>query len=494
MKHQHVDLKSIAWDVMEKYGFNPRFSQEALAQADHLSAKEHIVIKKGLKDLRGLLWSSIDNVDSEDLDQIECVQEGKNGEIHVKVAISDVDSLVSIHSPIDSHASYNGTSVYPGIITFHMLPDQLCKGSTSLLPEQDRYAIIIEYTVLSEGRVIPGAIYQGVVRNKAKLVYEDVGDWLEGTGPIPPLIAQINGMKRQIELQYEAAKRLRMYRRKQGALDLETLEPLVVMKGDTVIDLIIQRQNAARNLIEEFMVAANETMVYFLEKAKLPMIQRVVRVPKYWEEIRLIGAKYGERLPMHPDARSLSLFLTKRREADPERFPDLSLAVVKLLGSGEYVLFVPGKKPIGHFALAVSDYTHGTAPNRRYVDLIIQRLIKSALLGLKTPYTVKELDEKAQWLSGREKAANKVERFMRKSAAAVLLKPRIGESFEGFVTGSSEKGTYIRLIQPPAEGKIVRRGNGLKVGQKVMVQLLKTDPYNGHIDFEYLHTIKEERD
>jgi len=489
MKHQYVDLKSIAWETMEKYGFAPRFSREVIHEAERLSQNHHVQIKKGIRDLRGLLWSSIDNVDSEDLDQIEYVKEGENGEIHVKIAISDVDQYVPKGSKTDAHAGHNGTSVYPGIVTFHMLPDQLCKGISSLLPGQDSHAIIIEYTVMPDGEVRHGNIYQGVVRNKAKLVYEEIGDWLMGYGPVPPQVATIEGMKRQIELQNEAAVRLRAYRRRQGALDLETLEAQVISDGETVTDLIIQKQNAARYLIEEFMVAANGTVVLFLENAGLPMIQRVVRVPKYWEEIRRIASGYGENLPVHPDAKSLSSFLSKQRAADPERFPDLSLTIVKLMGSGEYVPFIPGKNPIGHFALAVTDYTHGTAPNRRYVDLIIQRLIKSVLHGTKPPYTIRELEEKAEWLSGREKAANKVERFMRKSAAAVLLKPRIGDVFEAFVTGASEKGTYVRLIHPPAEGRVVRRESGLKVGQKVVVKLLRTDPYNGHIDFEYQHDV-----
>lgn len=489
MKEQRVNLKTIAWNTMEKYGFIPRFSSEVIHETNSLTPEHHIKIKKGVKDLRGLLWSSIDNWDSEDLDQIEFVKEGSDGEIHVKIAISDVDHYVTKRSHIDKHAGYNGTSVYPGIITFHMLPDRLCKGISSLLPGQDCYAIIIEYTVLPDGEVRHGNIYRGVVRNKAKLVYEEIGDWFEGNIPVPAIVTETEGLKKQLELQNEAAMRLRAHRRRQGALDLETLEAEVVSDGETVTDLVIQKQNAARCLIEEFMVAANGTMAVFLENAGLPMIHRVVRVPKYWEEIRLVAAKFGEKLPVHPDAKSLSSFLTKQREADPERFPDLSLTVVKLMGSGEYVPYIPGKKPIGHFALAVADYTHGTAPNRRYVDLIIQRLIKSVLLGTKTPYNIRELDAKAEWLSSREKAANKVERFMRKSAAAMLLKPRIDEVFEGFVTGASEKGTYVRLVNPPAEGRVMQKESGLKVGQKVMVKLLKTDPYNGHIDFEFLHDI-----
>ncbi|PWR69542.1 RNB domain-containing ribonuclease [Methanospirillum stamsii] len=490
MKKKYVDLKTIAWDAMERYGFIPRFPHDVIHETGRLVPEHHIHSRKGIKDLRNLLWSSIDNPDSEDLDQIEYASPGENGDIHIKIAISDVDYYVTKDSSIDRHANHNGTSVYPGVITFHMLPDRLCKGISSLLPGEDRHAIITEYDVHPDGSVKHGEIYRAIVRNKAKLVYEEIGDWLESKIPVPQFIKETPGLEGQIRLQNEAAVRLRAFRRKKGALDLETLEAQVVSDGETVTDLVIQKQNPARCLIEEFMVAANGTMVFFLENADLPMIHRVVRVPKYWEEIRMVAAKYGTKLSEHPDAKGLSTFLTKQHEADPERFPDLSLTIVKLMGSGEYVPFIPGKVPIGHFALAVTDYTHGTAPNRRYVDLIIQRLIKSVLLGTKSPYRVSELNDKAEWLSGREKAANKVERFMRKSAAALLLKPRIGDTFSGFITGASEKGTYVRLISPPAEGRVMKRESGLHVGQKVVVRLMKADPINGHIDFEFLNLEK----
>ncbi|NLV27684.1 MAG: RNB domain-containing ribonuclease [Methanomicrobiales archaeon] len=486
MKQKKIDLKTIAWDAMERYGFVPRFPPDVINETNKIVPESQIIAKKGIKDLRDLLWSSIDNEDSEDLDQIEYAEMGNNDEIHIRVAISDVDKYVPKNSYIDKHAAYNGTSVYPGIITFHMLPDRLCKGVTSLLPGNDCYAIIIEYDVLLDGSVRHGDIYRGIIRNKAKLVYEEIGDWLEDKTAVPDCVKKVEGLKEQLLLQNKAATRLRASRRKKGALDLETLEATVISDGETVTDLIIQPQNAAKCLIEEFMVAANETIVIFLEKSGHPMIHRIVRVPKYWEEIRVVAARYGAKLPEHPDAKTLSAFLTRQRESDPERFPDLSLTVVKLMGSGEYVPFIPGKEPIGHFALAVTDYTHGTAPNRRYVDLIIQRIIKSVLTKSKSPYHIRELDEKAEWLSGREKAANKVERFMRKSAAAVLLKPDIGKEFDGFVTGASDKGTYVRLVDPPAEGRVMKREYGLRVGQKVIVKLLKTDPLNGHIDFEYL--------
>ena len=483
---QIVDLKTIAWNVVEKYGFKPRFPKELLQNIRRLNNTPPQFYGKDYIDLRHLIWSSIDNFDSMDLDQTEYCERGINGDIHVKVAISDVDHLVPKFSPADRHAGYNGTSVYTGIITFPMLPDELSKGITSLLPGQDCMALIIEFIVHQDGKFTPGNIYRGIVSNKAKLVYEETGDWLEGIKSFPDSYKNNQELMSQLRLQNEAAEKLRTARKKLGALDLETLEAHLVIKDDIVTDLVVQKQNAARCLIEEFMVASNSTIVSFLEKAGLPMIQRVVRVPKYWNEIRLTAEEYGVSLPLHPDAKELSHFLISRKIADPERFPDLSLTIVKLLGNGEYVSYIPGKAPIGHFALAVSDYTHGTAPNRRYVDLIIQRLIKSVLDDQNYPYNIPELNERAEWLTGREKAANKVERYMRKAAAAVILKPRIGDNFEGFITGASIKGTYIRLISPPAEGRVVIGENGLKVGRKVIVKLIKTDPYNGHLDFEYV--------
>ena len=481
-----MDLKAIAWDAMEKYGFIPRFPGDIKHDLKKMKNSTQISTGKDITDLRELLWSSIDNVDSMDLDQIEYCEPLVNGDILVKIAISDVDNIVSKHSHTDMHALYNGTSVYTGVMTFPMLPHKLSEKITSLLPGQDCMAIIIEYIVHKDGNFSPGEIYRGIVSNKAKLIYEEIGDWLEGKKANPDIIEENSKLKKQILLQNEAALRLKKRRQEMGALNFETIEVEVKKEGDIVTDLIIQKQNAARNLIEEFMVAANSTIASFIEKAEFPMIQRIVRVPKYWEEIRSTVGEFGVLLPLNPDSKALNKFLISQKIKDPERFPDLSLTIVKLMGSGEYVSYIPGKEPIGHFALGVTDYTHGTAPNRRYVDLIIQRLIKSVLDKKKDPYSIKELEEKAQWLTGREKAANKVERYMRKAAAAVLLKSRIGEEFKGFVTGASEKGTYVRLTSPPVEGRIMTGETGLKVGQKVIVRLTKTDPYLGHLDFGFI--------
>jgi ribonuclease R len=487
MTNQHgVDLTAIAWAAMEHYGFTPGFPPSVLREVNALSKELFPDGRKGLRDLRSLLWSSIDNHDSMDLDQLEVCEEGSNGEIRVMVAIADVDAYVPKSTRTDRHAAHNGTSVYTGVETFPMLPDILSKGITSLLPGMDRMAVVIEYRVFPDGSTGHRDIYRAIVLNRAKLIYEEVGDWLEGVGPMPQAVRKLPGLAEQVLLQHEAALRLKRRRLEQGALVLETIEAQPVMDGAQVSDLVVQKQNLARCLIEEFMVAANGTMVEYLGDAGLPMIQRVVRTPKNWEGIMFLAAELGEALPEKPDAQALTRFLVRQKSADPEHFPDLSLAVVKLMGPGEYVPFNPGTVPIGHFALAVTDYTHGTAPNRRYVDVIIQRLIKSVLGGEPCPYTLNELEDLSFWLTDREKSSQKVERFVRKAAAAVLLRDRIGESFDAFVTGAADKGTYVRLIALPAEGRVVQGQYGLRVGQKVRVRLKATDPYKGFIDFEHI--------
>jgi len=482
-KNKFIDLKAIAWDAMRKYGFEPGFSNAVMKEVESLDETNDPDFGSNVQDLRSLLWSSIDNYDSMDLDQIEYCERGPGDEIHVKVAIADVDHFVPKQSRTDLRAAHNGTSVYTGVEIFPMLPDRLSKGISSLLPGDDHRAIVIEYAVLADGDVREGAIYRALVSNKAKLIYEEVGEWLDGERTIPERVSAVPGLEEQIRLQALVMSRLKKYRMKQGALELETIEAEPIAENGIVRDIVVQKMNAARFIIENFMIAANGTMVDFLGKAGIPMIQRVVRVPKYWDEIVMTAAAYREKLPREPDSKALSLFLLKRKEADPERFPDLSLTIVKLLGPGEYMTLEPGEPPTGHFGLAVTDYTHGTAPNRRYVDLVNQRLVKSVLDGKECPYTTHELYELSTWLSDREKGSKKVERFMRKAAAAVLLKDRIGETFEALVTGVTEHGIYARMISPPAEGRIMEGEQGLRVGQKIIVRLLRTDPYNGFIDF-----------
>lgn len=478
-----VDLRAVARKAMEQYGFEAEFPADLISEVNSLE-DEAETAGKDAKDLRGLLWSSIDNSDSEDLDQIEYCETGQGGEIIVKVAIADVDLYVPECSPADEHAHRNTTSIYTDVETYSMFPDRLSKGLSSLLPDEDRVAMVVEFTVLPSGGVQPGEIYRALVRNKAKLVYEEVGDWLEGKGEIPDVVAGVSGLDEQLRLQDEASQKLEEYRVEQGALELETLEVRAILKQGEVSGLEVVHENRARQLIENFMVAANGVMSGFLEKARILTIQRVVRTPKDWEGIVEVAKAHGASLPPEPDARALSVFLADQRKADPETFPDLSLTIVKLLGAGEYVMYDNFKPSIGHFCLAVQDYTHGTAPNRRYVDVVIQRLLKAVLEGKQSPYSEEELSEIAYWCTDRERASKKVERFMKKAEAAFILSGRVGQSFNSIVTGVSEHGTYARLIEPPVEGRIIRGGRNLKVGQRIVVKLIKLNPDKGFIDFE----------
>ncbi len=481
-----ADLKAIAWEAMKKWDFRPQFPMTVRQEVEEIKDILPKNLPAGTRDLRDLLWCSIDNFDSEDLDQIQHCEKKEKGKTTIRIGIADVDYFVPKNSKTDRHALHNGTSVYLGVVTFPMLPDKLSKGISSLLPDVDRLAIVMEYTVFPNGDTEPGEIYRAIVRNKAKLVYEEVGDWLEGKGPIPEKIEDTPGLKEQVILQNKIAQQMNAFRMERGALDLDTLEANAVVKDEKVLNMVVVQKNMARSIIEELMVGGNGTMVAFLTKAGVPMVQRVVKVPKYWDEIVLLASTYGEHLPESPDAKALSVFLTKQRHKDPERFPDLSLTVVKLLGPGIYMCLEPGQPPTGHFSLAVMDYTHSTAPNRRYPDIINQRILKSVLDGKECPYSVQDLIDLTAWLTDREMASKKVERFMRKAAAAELLADRIGETFDALVTGATEKGTYVRLIEPPAEGRVVRKERGLKVGMKVRVRLLATDPFNGFIDFEFV--------
>jgi ribonuclease R len=481
---RNVDLKAVARKAMEQYGFEALFPVAVMAEVEALDDHAPEKAESGVRDLRGLLWSSIDNADSEDLDQIEYCEMGQNNEILVRVAVADVDLYVPKGSFADAHAHRNTTSVYAGIEVYPMFPDRLSKNLSSLRADEDRLAVVIEFVVLPGGEFRPGGIYRALVKNKAKLVYEEVGTWLEGKGPLPKTVSDVSGLEAQLRLQDEASLRLGDYRVERGALELDTLDAKTVIHEENVSDLVVVKGNRAMYLIENFMIAANGVMSGFLESANVPIIQRVVRIPKDWNEIVDVAKARGTSLPATPDAWALSKFLANQKKADPEGFSDLSLTIVKLLGAGEYVMFDRYQPHVGHFCLAVTDYTHATAPNRRYVDLIIQRLLKATLEKAPSPYNNEELSQVATWCTDREKASKKVERFMIKAAAAVLLAGKIGRIFDAIVTGASEKGTYVRLIAPPAEGRMMRGAEGLKVGQRVMVRLINLDPNRGFIDFE----------
>lgn len=466
---------------MTERGLWPDFSRDVLGELDRL--KGPAATPADLPDLRRLSWISIDNDDSRDLDQLSVAEELPKGDVRIRVAVADVDSLVSAGSALDRHAGHNTTSVYTPAQIFPMLPARLSTDLTSLNEDEDRAATVVDMTVDRDGEISSSAVSRAAVRNHAKLAYDAVSEGLEGRAPFPGRARESEEIARQLRIQDAVAQRLRARRYERGALELETIEPRPLFEDDDVVDLTVDRKNRARELIEDFMIAANGVTARFLAEEGIAALRRVVRSPERWERIVKVAAENGESLPSEPDSRALEEFLARRRRADPLRFPDLSLVIIKLMGSGEYVVERPGQTGAGHFGLAVRDYTHSTAPNRRYPDLITQRLLKAALSGGGTPYRAADLEPLAQHCTEMEDAANKVERQVRKSAAALLLEHRLGQRFDGVVTGASEKGTWVRVFQPPVEGKLVHGWEGLEVGDRVRVKLISTDVPRGFIDF-----------
>ena len=475
------ELQSIAHEAMLQRGLLPDFSPAVLAETNQIT-QAAAASGASIRDLRSLLWASIDNDDSRDLDQLS-VAEPVGGAVKVLVAIADVDALVKKASAIDGHAWTNTTSVYTAAEIFPMLPEKLSTNLTSLGEGQERLAIVVEMVIAADGTMTASDIYRAVVLNRAKLAYNGVAAWLEGTAPAPPKLAAVPGLDEQLRIQDRAAQALKRVRLAHGALRLETLEVQAVFDDGALADLLPDEKNRAKELIEDFMIAANGVTAKYLDKKRLPSLRRVLRTPKRWDRIVALAAESGEQLPPTPDAAALNAFLTKRRDVDPVRFPDVSLSVIKLLGSGEYVLEAPGQPSEGHFGLAVKDYTHSTAPNRRFPDLITQRLVKAALTGQPTPYTNDELTTLARHCTEQEDNAAKVERQVGKSAAALLLGSRIGARFDAIVTGASDKGTWVRISGPTAEGRVVRGFEGLDVGDRVRVELVRTDVARGFIDF-----------
>jgi exoribonuclease II len=466
-------------------GLETDFAADALVQLDAIRGPS--VADGEIKDLRSLLWCSIDNDDSEDLDQLTVAEDLGNGTVRILVAVADVDALVAKATPIDRHASKNTVSVYVAGHVYPMLPERLSTDLTSLNPDMDRVSLVVAYAVKPDGSLGESSVSRALVHNRAKLAYNAVAAWLDGLGPLPEAAARVPGMDKQLRTQDEVATRLRRVRHERGALDLESLESRPVFSGDAVVGLHADKSNRANWLIEDFMIAANGVVARFLADKARPSLRRVVRAPERWAKIVEKAAEYGESLPTEPSAIALESFLTRRRAADPLRFPDLSLVIVKLMGSGEYIVERPGEAPIGHFGLAVTDYSHATAPNRRFPDLVTHRLLKAALTGAPSPYSVEELGALASHCTMQEGAAAKVERQVRKSAAALLLEQRVGESFDGVITGASDKGTWVRVFDPPVEGRVERGAEGLRVGDKVRVRLLSTDFERGFIDFACAH-------
>ena len=476
-------LRSIAFRAMRERGLEPEFPPAALAEAAALSGAPK-TSEEPTRDLRTLLWCSIDNDDSRDLDQLSVAEALPDGSVQVLVAIADVSAAVPKGSPVDLHAAKNTTSVYtPGVI-FPMLPEKFSTDLTSLNDRQDRLAVVIAFVVSPDGTLTSSDVYGAVVRNHAKLAYNAVGAWLAGGGPLPPAAAAVPGMDEQLRMQDRTAQALSAIRHEHGALDFDTVELQAVFDGDVLRDVQPQTRNRAKELIENLMVAANGVTARFLDRRAFPVLRRVVRSPERWDRIRAVAAETGDDLPAAADAKALGVFLACRKEASPATFPDLSRTVIRLLGSGEYVVDPPGEEPPGHFGLAVRDYTHSTAPNRRFPDLLTQRLVKAALASHPSPYSIDELEHLAAQCTKQEDAANKVERQVRKAAAALVMESRVGEHFDAFVTGASPKGTYVRVSAPPIEGKLMKGESGLDVGDRLSVKLVRVNVERGFIDFE----------
>ena len=475
-------LKVIARRVMVQRGLLPDFSPAALAETNAMT-KAAIEAGASIRDLRGLLWCSIDNDDSRDLDQLSVAEPMAGDTVKILVAVADVDALVKTGSAVDAHAQTNTTSVYTAAEIFPMLPEKLSTDLTSLGEGQERLAIIIEMAVAGAGAVVASDVYRAVVLNKAKLAYNAVGAWLEGTAPAPPKLTAVPGLDEQLRIQDRVAQAMKSLRHQHGALTLDTLQTRAVFDGDVLADLRPDEKNRAKELIEDFMIGANGVTAKYLASRAFPSLRRVLRSPERWARLVELAAGLGGHLPPTPSAQALEAFLAQRRQADPGRFPDLSLSVIKLLGSGEYVVELPGQNTEGHFGLAVKDYTHSTAPNRRFPDLVTQRLLKTAIAHRPAPYRNDELDELARHCTEQEDNADKVERQVQKSAAALLLAPRVGQQFDAIVTGASGKGTWVRILQPSVEGKVVRGFEGLDVGDRVRVELLSTDVDRGFVDF-----------
>jgi len=474
-------LAAIAHRAMLERGLEPDFP--LAAQKELAAIVGPAKSTDNVRDLRNLLWASIDNDDSRDLDQLTVAEALAGGQVRILVAVADVDALVHKGSALDAHAAHNTTSVYTPAAIFPMLPEALSTNLTSLNEDQDRIAIVADIVFKEDGSLVSSELYRAFVHNRAKLAYNSVAAWLTGTGPAPKRIAETPGLDENLRLQFRIAQRLTGLRHNHGALSLQTLEARVIFAGNALASLELAQTNGATQLIEEFMVAANAVVAIYLAKKNFPSLRRVLRDPERWQRIVELAAELKEQLPAAPDAIALEGFLTRRRAAAPEKFADLSLSIIKLIGRGEYAVDLPGGETSGHFALAVKDYSHSTAPNRRFPDIITQRLLKAAMAGASQPYTIPELTDLAKHCTDQEDAATKVERQVNKSAAALLLSGKIGQQFDAIVTGAGDKGTWVRLNQPPTEGRLTQGAQGLKVGDHVRVKLILTDVQRGFIDF-----------
>jgi exoribonuclease-2 len=473
-------LQRIARTAMADHGLLTDFPPPALAELEAIKARAGVAA--GARDLRDLLWASIDNNHSPDLDQITVAEAMPDGAARILVALADVDSLVKKGTALDEHARWNTTSVYTAAEVFPMLPEDLSTGLTSLNCGEDRMAVVVDIRVDAGGSLLGSDLYMARVRNHAKLAYPGVAAWLEG-GAAPEALSAVPGLEANLRLQDRVAQKLKGLRHLHGALTLHSAEATPVFDGDRIRDLAAEEKDRAKALIEDFMIAANGVSARYLTAGNYPSLRRVVRTPKRWDRIVAVAGEHGTRLPEAPDPVALEAFLGQAEAADPLRFPDLSLTIVKLLGKGEYVAEQPGAAAPGHFGLAVKDYAHATAPNRRFADLVTQRMLKAAMEAGPCPYTMEELGQLAARCTREEDAAGKVERQVGKSAAALFLEDRIGQRFDAIVTGAAAKGTWVRIFSPPTEGRLLEGTAGLEVGRRVQVQLTAVDVERGFIDF-----------
>ncbi len=479
--HHPFDLEAAARQSMVEHGFEPDFPPEAKHELVALAA-DPPKANATAEDLRHLLWSSIDNDTSRDLDQIEYAETLPNGNVRLLIGIADVDAYVPKGSAIDRHAAVETVTVYSGVRNFPMLPEELSTGLTSLLDGEDRTCVVTEFVLDTKNLVVSSRVYPALAQNKAQLAYNGVGAWLDGRAEAPAKVVASVELQAQLKLQDAIAQRLRAERYERGALNIETIETHAVLQGDA-IDIQTQQKNAATELIEDFMIAANGVVARTLRENRIASIRRIVKTPKRWDRIVELAAQLGAKLPVEPDSKALNDFLCRRKEEDPDHFADLSLAVVKLMGPGEYVLERPDDPPEGHFGLAVEDYTHSTAPNRRYADLVTQRLVKAMIAGEAPPYSDDELAAIAANCTTKATAERKVEREMQKRIAAVAMRHRIGEIFHAIVTGVTDRGTFVRTLAPHVDGMLVHGQDGVDVGDKLTVKLVRTDPWHGFIDF-----------
>jgi exoribonuclease-2 len=479
------DLNAAALQTVTDNGFHPQFPPAALAELTALVP----LATPGAVDQRNLLWSSIDNDSSRDLDQIEVAEQLGDGRIRVLVGIADVDAYVRKGMALDAHAQAETTTVYAEVRTFPMLPEQLSTGLTSLLENADRAAVVVEYIVATDGAVTGARSYPATVRNKAQLTYNSVGPWLDGTAAAPPKVAASPELQAQLKLQNTAAQRLLEARHRLGALSFERTETTAVIENGHVTGLQAAKKNSAGMLIENFMVAANEAMARTFVDKKVSSIRRVVSQPERWDRIVELAKRVGVALPSQPDVKALNEFLLQRKQVDPDHYADLSLSVIKLLGPGVYKMQRPGDDDGGHFSLAAHDYTHSTAPNRRFADVVTQRILKALEAGAPPPYSDDELNSIATHCTEREDAARKVERTMQKRIAAVAMSGKVGQTFLAMATGVSNKGTFVRVIDPPMEGRLMQGTDGVDVGDKLEVKLTRTDPARGFIDFSKIREL-----